>query len=267
MGVRGVKSARSHAAGGAKRGGKTSVARLRAAAERVLSSSVADLHEALAELREALGAEKNATAGYAPEPYDWYVEQGWCSDLFFQAESFVGEIVDPACGMGTIVMRAIAAGYIASGTDLIHRQQLGDYPFDTFDFLGERWSTAEVDNIVCNPPYSYETGIAERFIRRALDVTRRKVAMLLPTKFNSSNGRHALFTGTPLVRIHTLCSRPSMPPGSLLTTGKIKPKGGKVDYAWFVWERGHVGAPTNHYLILPEKLDAQRRRAQSKEAA
>lgn len=181
-------AARILGAGQAKRGGKSSVARLRAAAEKVLASSALDLHEALADLQAA---------------------------------------------------------------------------------LGERWAApkASVTNIVCNPPYSYEPKIAERFIRRALEVTRRKLAMLLPTKFNSSNGRHALFTGTPLARIHTLCSRPSMPPGSLLTAGKIKAKGGKVDYAWFVWERGHTGPPTNHYLILPEKLDAQRRRAKTKEAA
>lgn len=262
-------AARILGAGQAKRGGKTSVARLRAAAEKVLASSVVDLHEALADLQAALGEEKAATVGYPPEPYDWYVENAWCADLLFAAEPFVGDIVDPACGIGTIVMRAIAAGHSANGCDLIYRQQLGDYAFDVIDFLGERWAPpkASVANIVCNPPYSYEKGIAERFIRRALEVTHRKVAMLLPTKFNSSNGRHALFTGTPLARIHTLCTRPSMPPGSLLTAGKIKQKGGKVDYAWFVWEHGHRGAPTNHYLILPAKLEAQRRRAKTKEAA
>jgi len=247
---------RSLGAGGAKRGGKTSVAQLRAAAEHLLGCAVADLPAALDALRDALAAEKNATVGYTPEPLDFYCEEQWVTDLLFDAEEFKGNIVDPCCGRGMILKAAMERGFDVRGFDIANRRDVlvADFPFEIMGFLDERHPVGECDNIIMNPPYSYQKGIAEVFIRYALTVAKRKVAALLPNKFKSSNGRYDLFKNTCHSRTHWLMSRPSMPPGSLLTTGKIEATGGKVDYAWFIWERGFTGAATDNYLIRPERL-------------
>ena len=55
------------------------------------------------------------------ETRDHYVEEPWCSKRLFDVELFVGTIVDPACGWGTIVTEALSAGYCAAGSDLVHR--------------------------------------------------------------------------------------------------------------------------------------------------
>lgn len=216
-------------------------------------------------VRNRTGGEKSK---YPPEPFDWYVEEGWAVDLLLQAERFEGEIVDPCCGMGMIPSIALRHGLIASGSDIVDRPRLAEFPFRRLDFFGAEWDPpTEVDNIAFNPPYSYEIGIAERCIRRALGVARRKVAALLPNKFNSSIGRYPLFTETPLKTIHWLCSRPSMPPGSVLVRGAVEFGGGIPDYAWFVWDHAHMGPSTNSYLILPQDLAVLRRKLAKKEAA
>jgi hypothetical protein len=210
-----------------------------------------------------------AKSGYTPEPFDWFIEEEWAVDLLLECETFKGEIVDPACGQGTIPACAMRNGYRVSGSDLVDRPRIAEFPFRKLDFLGEEWNGHRVvDNVFFNPPFSYEKNIAERMIRRALRVSRRKVAAFLPNKFNSSQGRYALFTGTPLARIYWFCSRPSMPPGSLLTAGKITAGGGKVDYCVMVWDWEHAGPSTNHYLIHPEDLDREiKKQAKKKEAA
>lgn len=210
---------------------------------------------------QAAGGTKSA---YPPEPFDWFIEDGWCWDLLFQHETFDGEIIDPCCGEGTAVARAMAAGYDACGSDIVDRRPfVADFTFAQLDFLGSEWSCRSgiIDNICFNPPYSYEPGIGARCIERALHVARRKVAALLPTKFLASQERYPLFTGTPLKHVYWFSSRPSMPPGSLLRAGKIKRGGGKVDYCCMVWERGFQGESTNRFLIRPEHLENQRRKA------
>lgn len=216
---------------------------------------------------DAAGGEKSE---YPAEPHDWYIEDAWCWDLLFAQEAFKGEIVDPCCGEGTAVARALAAGYDACGSDIVDRRPfVADFTFALLDFLGPEWACRAgiIDNVCFNPPYSYETAIGVRCIQRALHVARYKVAALLPTKFLASQERYLLFTGSPLARIYWFSSRPSMPPGSRLRSGETKRGGGKVDYCCMVWEHGHTGASTNHFLIQPAHLAKQLKKRQAKEAA
>ena len=88
----------------------------------------------------------------------FYVEPSWVSRRLFEVEDFSGQIIyDPACGWGTILKAAIAAGYGAIGSDIIDRKrhQLGEQ-FHKYDFL--TWRPATVVNnisIVCNPPFDH----------------------------------------------------------------------------------------------------------------
>ena len=211
-----------------------------------------------------------AKSKYPAEPQDWYVEDAWCWDLLFEKEIFKSEIVDPCCGEGTAVARALAAGYEACGSDIVERRPfVVDFTFRRLDLFGDEWGRrgGVVDNIGFNPPYSYESGIGARRIERALFLARYKVAALVPTKFLASQERFLLFTRTPLARIYWFSSRPSMPPGSKLRSGETRRGGGKVDYCCMVWERGHEGASTNHFLIQPQHLAKQLKKRQAREAA
>jgi hypothetical protein len=185
------------------------------------------------------------------DPNDWYIEPVWTTELLLAAEAFEGAILDPACGSGRIVDACRAAGYDATGSDLVDR--CGGR-FRVGDFFGD---AAAADNIVSNPPYR----VPAEFALHALARVRRKVALLVQAKFLYSQGRHALFTGTPVARIYHLSTRPSLPPGSLLLAGRVKASGGKMDFAWVVWDHGYKGAPTTHWLKRGDGLEAEYREA------
>ena len=104
------------------------------------------------------------------------------------------------------------------------------------------------DNIICNPPFH----LAERFIDRALLVTRRKVAMLLRWSFaeggtgrsEKSHLRRRVLDEAPLSRVYVFANRVSMPPGN----GAVAAKGGAIAFGWFVWDHDHYGPATFHRL-------------------
>jgi hypothetical protein len=174
---------------------------------------------------------------WAREPNEHYVEEFWCSERLFEEEEFAPNIWDPCCGFGRICISAMKAGIRAFGTDILNRG------YDDFggshDFLlKERWRSP---NIVCNPPFN----LVAQFAQRALaDPRVLKVAMIFPTA--RLNAAHWL-RETPLIRVWLMTPRPSMPPGHTITAGE-KPGGGKVDFCWLVWERGHVGSVEMRWL-------------------
>lgn len=191
---------------------------------------------------------------YEREPFDWYIEPAWCHELLHQVEDFQGEVVDPACGVGTGLKVAADRGHRVLGIDIVDRREHAAFGFPLLlgDFA-ERPPIDEADNFIGNPPYSYRPDIAEIYIRRCLLRARGKVALLLPVKFLASQGRYDLFTQTPLTDVRILSSRPSMPPGSLYVQGLIEAKGGAIDYMWLVWDVGaRPGNPRTSWLLLPE---------------
>jgi hypothetical protein len=175
---------------------------------------------------------------YDRDDADWYVEPTWAVEALLRAEPFEGLTLDPACGCGTIPKAFKAHGLRACGSDLRDR---GFGP--VADFLGPEF-VLPIDNIVTNPPYN----LAEKFIRRALMIATSKVSVLVQQQFPFSQGRFALFRDCPIARLYFLSNRPSMPPGRAIEAGTVTVGGGKVDYLWMVFEHGHQGAPTAHWL-------------------
>jgi hypothetical protein len=53
--------------------------------------------------------------------------------------------------------------------------------------------------------------------------------------------------GLPLAKIYLLTPRPSMPPGEVIARGE-RPRGGRMDYAWLVFNLGHSGPPELRWL-------------------
>jgi hypothetical protein len=191
---------------------------------------------------------KRDSSLWAREVNDWYVEPRWCSARLFETERFDGDICDPACGGGNILESAKAAGYTAYGFDKVCRS--GSWIIWTEDFLEPYAAGRRLpDNIVSNPPFGLcdskkgKPGFVELALRRA----QRKVALLMPANWVQGDKRSRWLETTPLQKVLFLSPRPSMPPGQVLEAG-VKPGNGTTDYAWFVWERGHSGAPTIGWL-------------------
>jgi SAM-dependent methyltransferase len=177
---------------------------------------------------------------WARHPEDYYIEPDWLDDAIFAAENFEGPIYDPACGSGRIVRAAARAGYYALGSDIVNR--CAECAF-TKSFLD---CDQFVQNIVSNPPF----GIADAFIQHALCHATRKVVMILPAKFTSSDRRSRWLETTPLRRNLDIVPRPSMPPGPVIEAG-FKPGGGKENFKVLVWEAGYVGVPESGWLRKP----------------
>ena len=175
---------------------------------------------------------------FAKERNGHYVEPAWCSRRLFEVEEFFGIILDPACGWGTILHEAKAAGYVVRGADIVDRGRHGLQTYFTKrNFLK---SGDSLVNVVCNPPFDY----VEEFCRHALYCGAHKVAMIcLVRRLNAAHWLRDL----PLRRVWLLTPRPSMPPGSWIAKGN-KPGGGTQDFCWLVFERGHNGIPEIGWL-------------------
>lgn len=194
------------------------------------------------------------------QPYDWYVDPVWCAYQLgaaldgFAAEKAAGlGIWDPACGMGNTLQWPVAFGLQTFGSDIVDRFDWEPYGPDigghrpvwfSGDFL-ELPRPALPCSIVSNPPYSYRKGsggyagmlISEAFARRALEVTAKRVCLLLPVKWLASQARYRLFTDHPPLAVLHLTQRPSMPPGDRMNEmGNRAFRGGMIDYCWIVWD-------------------------------
>jgi hypothetical protein len=154
------------------------------------------------------------------------------------------------------------------GTDLIERGYpgiVGDMDFLAADYCDRVYDLSggrRFDTIMFNPPYKDRLPVD--FILKALAIAQWKVAALVQTKFlygaTDTRGRYQFFQDTKPSAIYHLSSRPSMPPGSLLRAGAITAKGGKTDYSWIVWTRGHRGPPLTYWLRRPDHAKPLRRK-------
>lgn len=203
-------------------------------------------------------------------PWDWYVEQHWVTEaLADRVDLGGGTIADPCCGMGMIPDVFAARGHHVIASDIENRgshHQIGSCDFlDRHpEWLIKRYSNVRRLSFVFNSPYSYQggqkvTALAERFVRRALQIADAKVCALLPVKWLASEGRYRLFAEHAPEAIHIFCERPSMPPGNIIAElGKKAWKRGKVDYCWIVWDaraRPMFGTPT--FWIPPRAKEAR----------
>lgn len=178
---------------------------------------------------------------WARHPDDWYVEESWVDRRLFEDEPFEGSISDPACGLGRIVEAARAAGYNdIRGEDKVRRSMFCDR---VVDFLSDEPPDQRPDNICCNPPF----GSAREFVIRARKIARRKVAMILPLSWISGDRRSRWLERTCPRRVLIITPRPSMPPGPVILAG-LKARGGRTDFAWYIWEKNYVGEPSFGWL-------------------
>ncbi|MFT8897080.1 MAG: hypothetical protein ABF968_08995 [Acetobacter sp.] len=174
---------------------------------------------------------------------DFYVEPAWAVRALLAVESgFDRPVMDPCAGSDTIPRTFRAASIGAYGCDIIWRSDRQLAQGDFRDTL-RMWRPTF---IVSNPPYSSW----EDVVSTGLDVGAERICLILPARYREGQDRRAWYRRYPPVRIWDFSQRVDMPPG-----GKtIKKGGGNKQYAWFVWEKGHVGPGyTGNWLPIMEK--------------
>jgi hypothetical protein len=168
------------------------------------------------------------------EKDDFYPTPPAAVEALLKVERFEGAIWEPACGDGAISKVLEKEGYRVVSTDLVDR----GYGESRRDFLMEY--RPEAPNIITNPPF--KLGI--EFVRKALDLTTGKVAMLARLAFLEGAERRELYDSSPIARVWVFSKRIQMLRSGIATSDN----GGMVAFAWFVWEHGYRGQPTIGWL-------------------
>lgn len=157
---------------------------------------------------------------------DFYPTPKWATLALLEHEKFAGDIWEPACGDGSMSEVLKTTGCEIFSSDLYNR----GYGETGLDFLEvERFA----DNIITNPPFNS----AEGFLHKALQSSRRKVALLLRLAFLEGGNRYrTIFEKIPPSRTWVFSERITFYPAGAQRRGS-----GTTAYAWFVWDHDHKG--------------------------
>lgn len=146
---------------------------------------------------------------------------------------------EPACGPGAIVRELRSSGRAVIASDLV------DYGCTDsrgrIDFLMERSAPEGVPAIVTNPPFKN----AEAFAGKAKELV-PEVYMLMRLAFLEGRRWNERGLATDLARVWVFA--PRLP--FMHRDGYDGPKNSNsgMPFAWFVWRRGHIGAPEIGWL-------------------
>jgi hypothetical protein len=172
-------------------------------------------------------------SGYERRPDESYETIAWPVVALLTRLSSVRRVWDPCDrGSGRLVATLRAQGIEAIGTD--------------DDFLARSEAPLHISHLLTNPPYgqSRRGEMAVRFIEHALELNIPHVAMLLRADFDSAIGRQHLFRDNPTFA------------GKVVLLNRIKwfvgASSPSDNHAWFLWRRGHRGAPSIQYVTRRE---------------
>lgn len=175
----------------------------------------------------------NKTHSYADRGDDYYPTPVEAVRALMRVETLPRVIWEPACGDGAIVKPLREAGHVVVASDLVDRgcpEALAGV-----DFLRRLPGKPIVGGIVTNPPFRH----AREFVARSLEYA-PYVAMLLRIQFLEGIGRKEWLEESGLARVHVSSRRLPM----MHRDGWDGPKStSAVCHAWYVWTRGHRGAP------------------------
>ncbi len=158
---------------------------------------------------------------------DFYPTPTWATYALIDNEQFKGGIWECACGDGamTKVLRTTGSHVISS--DLYDRG-FGEVGID---FLK---SNTRVDNIITNPPFHS----AERFVSQCLKLAENKFALLLRLAFlEGAHRTRTIFHKCPPARVWVFSERITFYAKGAKVAGS-----GTTAYAWFVWDKAHIGS-------------------------
>ena len=146
-------------------------------------------------------------------------------------EKFHNKVLEPFCGTGSMAEVIKENGYEVEAYDIIDRGygKVGD--FYEVDF-----PKGEYD-IISNPPY--DTNLPELIVR-CLSIAKNKVALLLPLDYLSGKQRiQKVYSTKPPRTVYVYEDRIIVG----LNADFKQNLGNKINYAWYVWEKGFKGTP------------------------
>lgn len=137
--------------------------------------------------------------------------------------------LDPGCGEGHMALALRDYFPVVTASDVF------PYGFgDVGDFLHPSEIYAPRDWVIMNPPFN----LAVEFVKRAFEVARRGVAVLVRTAFLEGEERHdTLFARTPPALVAQFIERLPMHRGRWVVNGKTA-----TSYCWLVW---HTNQPAS----------------------
>lgn len=151
-------------------------------------------------------------------------------------EQFYSKILEPFCGTGTMAEVIRQNGYEVEAYDILDRGYGG-----ICDFMSLSVQKGEQD-IITNPPYDERLN---DYILKCLNVANTKVALLLPLNYLSGEHRaQDIFLRFPPSRVYVYTGR--------ILVGKngdfSQVLGNKVNYSWYIWEKGYKGVTELRWL-------------------
>lgn len=154
-------------------------------------------------------------------------ERGWIADLDVAREPCAnrGHMVEPLTEFFSTVLASDVHDYGAG--------------FLIFDYVGMEIA-CEVDWTFMNPPFR----LAEAFIARALETSRKGCAVIVRTSFLEGVRRYAgLYSRTPPALTLQFVERVVMHKGKLSAKGSTA-----TSYCWIIWRHGHNGVPEQGWV-------------------
>lgn len=163
------------------------------------------------------------------ERHDYYATHPKAMHQLLKYETFNNDIWECACGEGNLSKVLKEYGYNVFSTDLIDR----GYQDQVIDFL--KTDIKFDGDIITNPPFKHTT----EFVLKALESIPmgNKVALFLKLNYLSGKRRYnEIYSKFPPSKVYVFsgriaCSKNNTAEGF---------KGGAMDYAWFIWEKGII---------------------------
>lgn len=157
---------------------------------------------------------------------DFYPTPHWATFALVDNERFEGDIWECACGDGAMSAVLERNGNTVESSDLYDR----GFGETGVDF---RKTDRNASNIITNPPFN----AAEEFVHTALKAADKKFAFLLRLAFLEGGRRqHSIFRTSPPSKVWVFSERITFYP-----KGAERKGSGTTAYAWFVWDKDHVG--------------------------
>jgi hypothetical protein len=207
---------------------------------------------------------------FARNPLDRYFTEPRVSEALIKRLSssslpLNANIWEPCCGRGDIAGVLHNNGHHPFMSDIDISEvdpravQVLKLPVVQHDFLSDNVPDfvvyEDIHGIITNPPFG---DLAEKVIRQALTFQNlRYFAFLLRSEWNHGKSRLDLFTKQPFAKEIVLTWRPrwdwwmtdEQKRAAKVAAGKDPDvdHSPRHNFSWFVWDRGHVGAPTQEW--------------------
>lgn len=172
---------------------------------------------------------------------DFYSTDPLALQYLLENETFDLNVWECACGNGALSKVLEESGYNVLSSDLVDRgygQGGVDFLMQTNPFNGD---------IITNPPFNK----ADEFVLKALELSKRKVAIFCRIQFLESRKRYEnIFSIYPPIRIYVFVNRVNCFPNGE-SADFTKGMSGFC-YAWFIWDKYNLGKTELRWIYNKE---------------